>query len=180
MVNYGADEIFRMGSVDVQDEDIETLIKKGLERADNQQKKAEEIVKDKFNMLDFQMNSVNMYQFEDVDYLKEKRKEQEKALKAHVVGMLNEEVKYGRREKKNANLNLNESKLFPKFYQGGQIGISTEAKKKKLLKIQDFRFFPDPDKLRALLEKEIQAKYTSYLSGIEQVIFTEAERKEKD
>jgi hypothetical protein len=106
-------------------------------------------------MLDFQMNSVNMYQFEDVDYLKEKRKEQEKALKAHVVGMLNEEVKYGRREKKNANLNLNESKLFPKFYQGGQIGISTEAKKKKLLKIQDFRFFPDPDKLRALLEKEI-------------------------
>jgi hypothetical protein len=32
-------------------------------------------VKDKFNMLDFQMNTVNMYQFEDVDYLKEKRKE---------------------------------------------------------------------------------------------------------
>jgi hypothetical protein len=39
------------------------------------QKEAETIVKDKFNMLDFQMNSVNMYQFEDVDYLQEKRKE---------------------------------------------------------------------------------------------------------
>jgi len=49
--------------------------------------------------------------------------------------MLNEEVKLGRREKKNAALNLNESKLFPKFYQGGQIGVSSEAKKKKLLKI---------------------------------------------
>jgi hypothetical protein len=35
MVNYGADEIFRMGSTEVQDEDIELLIKKGLERAEN-------------------------------------------------------------------------------------------------------------------------------------------------
>ncbi len=115
MVNYGADEIFRVGS-DVQDEDIELLIKKGLEKAEGMQKKAEGIIKDKFNMLDFQMNSVNMYQFEDVDYLQEKRKEQEKALKMHVVEMLNDEVRMGRREKKNANLNLNESKLFPKFY----------------------------------------------------------------
>jgi hypothetical protein len=67
-------------------------------------------------MLDFQMNSVNMYQFEYVEYLQEKRKEQEKALKKHVVEMLNEEVRMGRREKKNANLNLNESKIFHKFY----------------------------------------------------------------
>ena len=35
MVNYGADEIFKIGSTDVQDEDIENLIKKGLERAEN-------------------------------------------------------------------------------------------------------------------------------------------------
>jgi len=75
MVNYGADEIFKVGSTDVQDEDIELLIKRGLDKAENMQKKAENIVKDKFNMLDFQMNSVNMYQFEDVDYLQEKRKE---------------------------------------------------------------------------------------------------------
>ena len=167
MVNYGADEIFKIGQVEVQDEDIEELIQRGLERAEKQQRKAEEIIKDKFNMLDFQMNAVNMYQFEDVDYLKEKRKEQEKALKAHVVGMLNEEVKLGRREKKNAALNLNESKLFPKFYQGGQIGVSSEAKKKKLLKIQDFRFFPNAERLKYLLQKEMDAKYTSYLQGIE-------------
>jgi hypothetical protein len=30
MVNYGADEIFKVGSTDVQDEDIELLIKRGL------------------------------------------------------------------------------------------------------------------------------------------------------
>jgi len=64
MVNYGADEIFRMGTTDVQDEDIEELIKKGLERADKQQRKAEEVIKDKFNMVDFQVNTINIYQFE--------------------------------------------------------------------------------------------------------------------
>ena len=48
---------------------------------------------------------------------------------------MNEEVRIGRREKKNAQLNLNESKLFPKFFQGGNIGISNETKKKKLLKV---------------------------------------------
>lgn len=69
MVNFGADEIFRVGSCNVQDEDIELLIRKGLDKAEAMQKKAENIVKDKFNMLDFQMNTVNMYQFEDVDYL---------------------------------------------------------------------------------------------------------------
>ena len=94
--------------------------------------------------------------------------------------MLNEEVKLGRREKKNINLNLNESKLFPKFYQGGQIGVSAEAKKKKLLKVQDFRFFPKAEKLKYLLEKEMYAKYTSYLSGIEQVNFTDQDRQEKE
>ncbi len=61
MVNFGADEIFRVGSCNVQDEDIELLIKKGLDKAEAMQQKAENIVKDKFNMLDFQMNSVNMY-----------------------------------------------------------------------------------------------------------------------
>lgn len=60
MVNYGADAIFQIGS-NLQDEDIEEMIRKGEEKANSIQKKAEEIVKDKFNMLDFQMNSVNMY-----------------------------------------------------------------------------------------------------------------------
>ena len=74
MVNYGADEIFSLGD-HIEDEDIEELVRRGLERAEQIQKKAEAIIKDKFNMLDFQVNTVNMYEFEDVDYLQEKRKE---------------------------------------------------------------------------------------------------------
>jgi hypothetical protein len=90
-VNYGADEIFKVGSTDVQDEDIELLIKRGLDKAETMQKRAENVIKDKFNMLDFQVNTVNMYQFEDVDYLQEKRKEQEKALKKN-LGTLSKNI----------------------------------------------------------------------------------------
>ena len=63
-----------------------------------------------------------------------KRFEQEE-LKISLVNMLTEEVRAGRREKKMASMNLNESKLFPKFFPGGTIGISNETKKKKLLKV---------------------------------------------
>lgn len=52
MVNYGADTIFQVGS-ELQDEDIDEVIKKGEEKANSMQKQAEDIIKDKFNMLDF-------------------------------------------------------------------------------------------------------------------------------
>ena len=68
MVNFGADEIFKVGS-DVKDEDIEIMIRKGEEKALSMQKEAENVIKSKFDMLDFSMNTMNMYQFEDVDYL---------------------------------------------------------------------------------------------------------------
>lgn len=68
MVNFGADEIFKVGS-DVKDEDIDIIIRKGEEKALSMQKEAENVIKSKFDMLDFSMNTMNMYQFEDVDYL---------------------------------------------------------------------------------------------------------------
>jgi len=96
-----------------------------------------------------------------------------------VVNLLNEEVRGGRREKKMAS-NLNESKLFPKFFQGGNIGVSNETKKKKLLKVQDFRFFPQPERLKFLLEKEMDAKYSGYFQGVDTINFSEAEKREKE
>jgi len=46
--------------------------------------------------------------------------------------------------------------------------------------VQDYRFFPRPDRLRELIEKEINAKYSAYFSGIEKVNFTEEDQLEKD
>jgi hypothetical protein len=34
--------------------------------------------------------------------------------------------------------------------------------------------------LKVLLEKELDAKYTGFLQGIEQITFSEEEKKEKD
>lgn len=87
MVNYGADAIFEIGS-DVEDGDIEELIKQGEDKAASLQRQAEDIMKEKFDLINFTMNSCNLYQFEDVDYLKEKRKDAEDALKKNVIALM--------------------------------------------------------------------------------------------
>ena len=38
-------------------------------------------MKEKFSLLNFEMNPCNLYEFEDIDYLKEKRKNAEDLLK---------------------------------------------------------------------------------------------------
>lgn len=45
-------------------------------------------MKEKFDMVNFEMNTCNLYQFEDVDYLKEKRKDAEALLQKNVIAML--------------------------------------------------------------------------------------------
>ena len=74
MVNYGADGIFAVGN-ELCDQDIDKLIDEGRARANNLQAQAAESMKDKMNMADFEMNTMNLYQFEDVDYAKQKREE---------------------------------------------------------------------------------------------------------
>jgi len=98
MVNYGADAIFEIGS-DVDDEDIDALIRSGEEKARNLQHQAEEVMKEKFDLINFEMNSCNLYQFEDVDYLKEKRKDAEKLLKRNVIALMETETNLTSRRK---------------------------------------------------------------------------------
>lgn len=69
MVNYGADGIFQVGN-ELCDQDIDSLIEEGKNRANNLATEAADKMKDKMNMADFEMNTMNLYQFEDVDYAK--------------------------------------------------------------------------------------------------------------
>lgn len=87
MVNYGADAIFEIGS-NCDDDDIDDIIKEGETKAFLLQQQAEQVMKDKFDMINFEMNSCNLYQFEDVDYLKEKRKDAENLVKKNVIALL--------------------------------------------------------------------------------------------
>lgn len=63
MINYGADEIFKFGGnvEEMKDEDVEDCIKKGEEKALSMQKQADDIIKSKFNLIDFEVNSLSMY-----------------------------------------------------------------------------------------------------------------------
>lgn len=83
------------------------------------------------------------------------------------------------RRKTGFKTNLNESNLCPKIFQGKNIGISEDTKRKKLQIVQDYRFFHNPDRLKELIEKEFESKYSGYFQGIDYVDFTEEERIEK-
>ena len=61
-------------------------------------------MKDKFDMVNFEMNSCNLYQFEDVDYLKEKRKDAENAVKKNVIALLDQETNLNSRRKVQKNM----------------------------------------------------------------------------
>ena len=76
--------------------------------------------------------------------------------------------------------NLADNQLAPKIYDNGNIGVSNEAKKKRLAKVTDFRFYPDPERLRHLLIIEMEAKYSGYIQGQEVVEFTPEMRIEKE
>ena len=177
MVNYGADAIFEIGS-DVDDDDIEELIKNGEAKALDIQKQADEIMKEKFDMVNFEMNSCNLYQFEDVDYLKEKRKDAEELLKKNVIALMETETNFAGRRK--VQKNLAENNLCPNIFGNGNIGVSNEAKKKRLSKVQDFRFFPDPERLKELIELEMESKFSGYIQGSNIQAFTPEMKIEKD
>ena len=132
MVNYGADAIFEIGS-NIDDEDIEEMIRNGEERAKNLQEQSENVMKEKFDMINFEMNSCNLYQFEDVDYLKEKRRDAEEVVKKNVIALLETETNLASRRK--VTKNMAENNLCPNIFGNGNIGLSNEAKKKRLAKV---------------------------------------------
>ena len=84
-------------------------------------------------------------------------------LKNKVIAMLDAETAEYTRKK--VRKNLADNSLAPKIYDNGNIGVSNEAKKKRLAKVTDFRFFPDPERLKDLIIIELESKYSGYISG---------------
>jgi SWI/SNF-related matrix-associated actin-dependent regulator of chromatin subfamily A member 5 len=168
VVNYGADEIFKIGDTCTED-DIEEMIKKGFENATDLKNKVDDKIDEtKFDLINFEMKPSHYYDFEDEDYLKKRREEAKKVINENVVKMLNDQVKGGRREKGKAMKSLNETHLFPNLN-----AISSGPKKKKI-NVQDYKFFSEREKLKKLLEKEQEGRFDSKLK------LTDEEREEKD
>ena len=112
-----------------------------------------------------------------MDYLKEKRKDAEEVLKKNVIALMDAETNFAGRRK--VTKNLAESNLCPNIFGNGSVGVSMDAKKKRLSKVQDFRFFPDPERLKELIELEMESKFSGYIQGVEVPSFTPEMRIEK-
>jgi len=70
--------------------------------------------------------------------------------------------------------------LFPNIFANGNIGVSNEQKKKKLSKVADFRFFPEPERLKELIELEMENKYSGFVQGSSIPLFTPEMKIEKE
>lgn len=114
MVMYGADAIFQVGD-QLCENDIDKLIEEGENRANTLFKQAANKVSEKVNLADFQMNSMNLYQFEDVDYAKQRREEENLKMNEYITQMITQDVSRGRRNTQ-LKTNLNESNLCPKIF----------------------------------------------------------------
>lgn len=154
VVHYGADEIFQIGD-SYTEEDIEKLIQKGLDNANELHDKVEGKIDDKkFDMVNFEMKPSTYFDFEDEDYREKRREEQKKVINENVVKMLNDQVKAGRRDKYKANQNLNEALMFPNIN-----GFGGGTSKKKKISVQDYKFYSLPKRLKELFEKEQEGKF---------------------
>jgi len=76
------------------------------------------------------MNTMNLYQFEDVDY--KKRREDQLKMDEHLRTMIITDDTGNRRRKAANNKNMNESILCPKINFHRNTGVSEDTKKKKL------------------------------------------------
>ena len=75
---------------------------------------------------------MNLYNFEDVDYAKARRDEENLKMSELVRQMITEDTTARGGRRKHVKQNLSEANLCPKIFQGKSVGISEETKRKKL------------------------------------------------
>ena len=56
-------------------------------------------MKNKIDLTNFEVKPISLYEFENEDFLEQRRALQQKVIKDNVVKMLNDQVKGGRRDK---------------------------------------------------------------------------------
>ena len=79
MAHFGADKIFEAAG-EVEEKDIEEMIEEGRKNAEELKKKAEENMKDKVDLADFEVKPLDMYEFENENFLEKRRKMQKEAI----------------------------------------------------------------------------------------------------
>ena len=154
IVNYGADSIFKAGD-DLTTEDIDIMIQKGEQSAKELLDQSEQQIEKKFDLKNFEINTWNLWEFEDQDYLQKRKEFEQKIIAENVVKILEDQKKGGRREKLKKLKNMNEDILAPEFET-----VPNEPKPHTIV-LPDYRFHKDKTRLIELLEKEYLSKFDS-------------------
>jgi len=68
IVNFGADKIFAACD-ETLDEDIDRIIEEGVRAAEDLKKRAEETMKNKIDLTNFEVKPISLYEFENEDFL---------------------------------------------------------------------------------------------------------------
>jgi hypothetical protein len=155
LISFGANEIFRSKEGTFKDEDIEALLKRGLERTGQLNKKIDEIVnKNKDQILNLEFNNINLYEFMGQEIY---QTNQDQAALENIWEKENFEQKYSKRIGKYG------------LGDGNKIIINSESfeeiENKKVIKVYDFQYFSDKNRIEELLNQE--------------KVLTEEEKKEK-
>ncbi|CAI2380796.1 unnamed protein product [Moneuplotes crassus] len=155
IVNYGADKIFKAGD-DITSDDIDTIIAKGKESAEKLAEESDNLIKKKFDMKNFEINSLNFWEFEDENYLQKRKEIELKLIADNVVKILDEKKKEGRREKLKKMKNLNEDALCPELASKDK--DKPVDNRREFIDLPDWRFYKEIIRLRDLINKEENSK----------------------
>lgn len=182
MLQFGADKIFEGKDEFFESEaDLDALISKGEEKAKDMNKQVDEKIKSQYNLADFSINTLNLYQFENEDYREKKKVEERKALNQALSAYLEEQSK---RDREKPVESYNEEAAYRMM-----LGNPEPAKKPRPPKINPYHLYPNVERLQELLLKEKigkqkqQRKQQHKEGEIEKPpipVLTPEEQKEKD
>eukprot|EP00357_Protocruzia_adherens_P031034 CAMPEP_0115046438 /NCGR_PEP_ID=MMETSP0216-20121206/48748_1 /TAXON_ID=223996 /ORGANISM="Protocruzia adherens, Strain Boccale" /LENGTH=1110 /DNA_ID=CAMNT_0002429517 /DNA_START=236 /DNA_END=3568 /DNA_ORIENTATION=+ len=148
ILHYGADEIFKTGD-SIKDEDIDKLLERGEKRAQALSNDIQKHVNNRLNLADFSINAIDVYNFDNQDYNKKRKEEAERAITVALAEEMESDFRT-RKERRAGGTNYNIDDAFK-----GLLSTKTERKVKPV-KLPDFHFYSDREKLQDLLTKEAE------------------------
>lgn len=144
IIHYGASTIFKTTGGTLKEEDVDHLLLRGEQKAEQMNSKIDDALnKTGEHLFDLAMDSINIYEFAGDDYLK--KKEEDEHIVTRAIDEEYENYKLKKRLAKFEGQNLNDQN-----WVGGKDG----ARPQKLYRVHEHQFYPDKDRLEDLINKD--------------------------
>lgn len=141
MLQYGANFIFKATNGTMTDELIDDILLRGESKTNALNKEVEERLKNQQNnLVDFSMNSINIFDFMQQD--EKKKREDAEALDEMLAKELQAEFRATRRDKSK-----------PPNYMMDNKASKRDTKSEKRIQVPEHQFFNNKDVLQEILQK---------------------------